>query len=365
MSLFNSEIDGNEDLQYLLLNMPCGSCKGESKPVSSDDKFYAWFKCLAEVLLSHTHLLVEDRKLNRVFRYRILEIEFYCHTNNEDVTDELRHEDPFSHKKCIQLNTSGYWYFLTAGSHEDSYRGGNYKGINLTFGPFESETVTGRKGIYGGILIRSISRISTETIDAEKEYQLRKEDIIEGPSKCVDAILNASGYSSILALVNEHRGMNFEKHMNALSPRSVIRLGSISDTKSPQYSSAIYSSPRIGLPFRDLFEESRFRYIFRPYRFVPEDFLPFLVKGKSTFLCSLLVHYELDETKIRQILNISENKLSEWQGYFKGPEGRSKRKKLSHEENAVSRMSFPKDPTTKQVLKIYGEWTSNYFTFLH
>ena len=53
------------------------------------------------------------------------------------------------------------------------YRGGSYKGLNLTFGK-------GDKG-DGGILIRALSKIDEETGNPA--------DFTEGPSKSVDKIL--------------------------------------------------------------------------------------------------------------------------------------------------------------------------------
>lgn len=95
-------------------------------------------------------------------QYRICEIEFY-------LNDDKYHKDTFTHGDPIQA-TNGKWYMhrMTA-KNPMSFKGGTYKGMDLTFG---------KPGqIYGGILIRSIMNIKTRTH-------------IEGPCNCLDAILN-------------------------------------------------------------------------------------------------------------------------------------------------------------------------------
>jgi len=76
--------------------------------------------------------------------YEIYEIEFYFHSED--------HPDPFVHCHADQL-TDDCWYF-----HKQShnYRGGTFKGLDLTFGG---------EANYGGILIRFIQPYGEEVIE--------------------------------------------------------------------------------------------------------------------------------------------------------------------------------------------------------
>jgi len=98
--------------------------------------------------------------------HRLAEIEFYYHAPGI-------HDDPFAHGDACQL-TSGQWYLHRTGS---GFRGGSYKGIDLTFGDGHA---------HGGILIRSL-----ECPDGH---------IVEGPSLCVDHVLKCCGQTQVAAL---------------------------------------------------------------------------------------------------------------------------------------------------------------------
>lgn len=105
---------------------------------------------MASRLLNHTQLLVVGRP------HRLVEIEFYYR-------DDQFH-DPFIHADTRQV-ASGRWYFHRA---HGRYRGGSYKGLDMTFGDGQA---------FGGILIRTIE-------DADGR-------LINGPSLCVDYLLRS------------------------------------------------------------------------------------------------------------------------------------------------------------------------------
>lgn len=83
------------------------------------------------------------------------------------------HRDPFAHRDPRQ-STPGRWYFHRVGP---SYRGGSFKGLDLTFGP---------PGTFGGVLIRSLRRADGA--------------LVCGPSKCVDHLLATTGAGDVAAL---------------------------------------------------------------------------------------------------------------------------------------------------------------------
>ncbi len=120
----------------------------------------AWFDAIAARLLHGARLRVAGAP------YRLTEIEFYYF-------DEARHRDPFTHRNPIQREV-GRWYFHRIG---ESYRGGSFKGVDLTFGGH---------GTQGGVLIRGLERPDGALVD--------------GPSLCVDHLVAACGVGSVAAL---------------------------------------------------------------------------------------------------------------------------------------------------------------------
>src|SRR5690242_4649153 len=118
-----------------------------------------WFTSIAERLLNGSRLLVGRQA------YRLVEIEFYYWSN--------AHPDPFTHRDPIQFDI-GYWYFHRTGG---VYRSGSFKGLDLTFGHEDAS---------GGILIRGL-----ETPDGK---------LIDGPSLCVDHLLDATGAAKVAEL---------------------------------------------------------------------------------------------------------------------------------------------------------------------
>jgi hypothetical protein len=120
----------------------------EPGELATDAGHEAWFDVIASRLLCGCTLLVGNEP------HRFTEIEFYYHGG--------AHLDPFTHRDPIQKQT-GLWYFHRTGG---IYRGGSFKGFDLTFGG---------TGAFGGVLIRGL-----ETEDGT---------LIDGPSLSVDHLL--------------------------------------------------------------------------------------------------------------------------------------------------------------------------------
>src|SRR5579859_507484 len=112
----------------------------------------AWFTQITNRLLNGAHILVNNEP------HRLVEIEVYYHGE--------AHPDPFTHRDPLQKE-NGRWYFHRT---RGTYRGGSFKGIDLTFGDGKA---------FGGVLIRSIETASGTLID--------------GPSLCVDHLLAKTG----------------------------------------------------------------------------------------------------------------------------------------------------------------------------
>jgi hypothetical protein len=118
-----------------------------------------WFTAIAQQLLNHSLLVVGEEP------HRLAEIEFYCY--------EEAHPDRFAHCDRLQQEC-GRWYFHRT---RGQYRGGSFKGLDLTFGDGT---------MYGGILLRSI--------------ETSEERLICGPSLCVDRLLAQTNARDVAAL---------------------------------------------------------------------------------------------------------------------------------------------------------------------
>jgi hypothetical protein len=174
-----------------------------------------WFQRIAEVLLRRTVLDVAGEA------HEMCEIEFYLHGEG--------HADPFTHGQALQ-RSSGRWYFHKSG---ESYRGGTYKGLDITFGPSE---------VFGGILLRSLL-----TPDGE---------LINGSSLCAEHLLARTGHGDVASLagaVSEH---------SVAARDSVLHLRMV-----PERAQTIYYTSRVGLTLKRVAEHPEMLdFIVRPYR---------------------------------------------------------------------------------------------------
>ncbi|WAS91432.1 hypothetical protein [Nannocystis punicea] len=158
--------------------------------------------------------------------HRITEIELYW--------NGAQHPDTFAHGDPIQYGL-GQWYFHRTGGE---YRGGTYKGVDITFG---------REDASGGILIRGLERLADGAL-------------FDGPSLSVEHLLATTKQPSIRALV--------DSFANSVEPAERSPLF-ITLAPTPR-DGGIYESPRIGLTLKRGELENRVRYLARPYRFLTE-----------------------------------------------------------------------------------------------
>lgn len=220
------------------------------------------FHELAGVLLNQTLLEVNKSK------YRICEIEFYVHSD--------AHRDPYAHQHPEQLKF-GTWYFHQLKTKKGySFKGGNYKGLDITLGDGKS---------FVGILIRSIES-SGERID--------------GPSLVVDEILNCLKIDSVAeaATSNEHRvSLIFEPSLE---------------------SQEFFMGPRVGLYPTAQNEEISLQFLFMPFRYITQPAKT--KKGKALLFLYQASLYGMDkaverigvrEAEAKKYLNWFENGLKE------------------------------------------------------
>jgi hypothetical protein len=131
----------------------------EPGDLKDDAAHEAWFDEIARRLLCGCTFLVGSEP------HRFTEIEFYYHGG--------AHLDPFTHRDPIQKST-GLWYFHRTGG---VYRGGSFKGFDLTFGSQQA---------FGGVLIRGMEHDDGELID--------------GPSLSVDHLLSRTEANDVATL---------------------------------------------------------------------------------------------------------------------------------------------------------------------
>ena len=157
--------------------------------------------------------------------HRIVEVELYHHAAD--------HPDPFVHNAEVQ-HTSDRWYFHRTGG---VYRGGSFKGLDLSIGG---------DGSHGGILIRGI-----ETPDGTH---------IDGPSRTVDHILKETKFASVAVL---DAAINGRSVWDATQP--------IPLTDGPPDPRDIFRCARVGLTLKKTKTVGQaWGHVFRAYRFLTE-----------------------------------------------------------------------------------------------
>lgn len=173
------------------------------------------FRPLADQILNSSVLSIADIK------YRIIEIEMYLYSE--------QHPDSYVHRHPDQKYPHHIYFHSMKKTLPRSYKGGTFKGMDLTFGS-EKE--------YFGILIRGL--LSLETGEA-----------ISGPSNVVTHILKQLEMKSIQEFTNGDI-LSFNKKNQKIRFKSF--------TLEPE---KVYSGPRIGLK-----EEKDPEYFKKHYRFL-------------------------------------------------------------------------------------------------
>lgn len=176
----------------------------------NDSGFYD----IANILLNKSVLSVSDSL------YRIVEVEFYYKSDIHN--DEYVHCDPDQ----LLKNTFYFHKFKTG-----TYKAGTFKGLDITLGDKDED-------VYFGILIRAIQNLDTL-------------EIIEGPCKSVNKILEEYEVDKIIDFTNKEIFDIFENRQNFVLLNEEDRLEI----------QKIASGPRIGLS--DKYPEFKNR----PYRF--------------------------------------------------------------------------------------------------
>lgn len=189
------------------------------KNMINHNEGYNRFDKLANYLMNECYL--EITKDNKKYKYELMEIEFYFY--NEEI-----HRDTNTHCSESQKKTD-MWY-LHKSKNDKTFKSGNYKGLDITFGDTDSNS-------YGGILLRGIK--------AENE-------IVAGPSNTVSKIME-----------NLNLKINDMKSLSGLLSTDIYNNLSLKITKKENNndSSILLRSPRIGLVKIDDYSSYPYRYI--------------------------------------------------------------------------------------------------------
>jgi hypothetical protein len=259
------------------------------------DAFDNWFDRIAERLLNGCRLIVGRQP------HRLVEIEFYYWSDT--------HPDPFTHRDPIQFNI-GRWYFHRT---RGTYRSGSFKGLDLTFGEGQAS---------GGVLFRGM-----ETADGT---------LIDGPSLCVDHLLDATGAENVAAL---DRAVNNRLAWEEGNP---LRLEA-TDTLDER---PLVRSPRVGLLLKKVTSRAdSTRFVMRPYRYLTEP--QRTKKGKIHMVLALHACGDsLDD--IQRLTNCPRRSVERYIADFE-----------TGRKEADFAPYFGRDLGPAELCKLYGVWSAH------
>lgn len=248
-------------------------------------KYNIVFNDLANKILNQSVLMIND------IPHRICEIEFYLYSAN--------HPDPFTHKDKDQ-SIPNNWYFHKKGGN---YKSGTFKGLDMTFRP---NVITYNKdfGMYGGILIRSISKLSA---DGNGNADGTKDDFIEGPCRVVDYILSTCEQSNIKDFVDEY-GVVIKDH-------ETLTIVPNSDPSIYYEPDKIYNSPRVGLTLKDpRYFELRKEYIMQNYRYLV---YPHKYKKNRKLIACQLLESRLSDNDVKNEMKMTPKQINALKSKYK------------------------------------------------
>ncbi|CAF0770740.1 unnamed protein product [Didymodactylos carnosus] len=276
------------------------------------------FELIANELINKYELIINSKS------FRICEIEFYYYSQ--------KHLDPFTHQHSEQKKFPN-WYFHRSGkSLTASWKNGTYKGLDLTFGNGDDET-------YGGILIRSIQNKQTN-------------EIFEGSCLVVDTILNIAGVTSIKELIEN----KMKNNVQAFNKNSMLYLNL---TNTPTLST-IVMSPRVGLTLK-VGDKQREKFLFRSYRFTPNDFYP--SKMKSTIILALAAEkfFKTDQKLefnqfLQELTNETSTRINNVKTYLSDLQTGFNQKLKTDEIDSPLKSYYGKAFSSSDICRAYGTW---------
>ena len=232
-------------------------------PVTDDAHFGPWFAEVAGHLLNGIDLLICGDP------YRVAEVEAYYFSE--------AHPDPFAHRDPIQLRI-GRWYFHRTGG---TYRGGSFKGVDLTFGD-------GRATF--GMLVRTIVTPHGMPID--------------GPSLIVDHLLARLNLKTVAQLDARIAGRPVWDTTSPVAVRAA---------ETPRMAS-VYATGRVGLTLKRMHAKPDGpRFVMRPYRYLTE---PRRIEKGRPQLVLALHQQERDTSAIHALTGVPKKTIARYVADF-------------------------------------------------
>ncbi|EGC40210.1 hypothetical protein DICPUDRAFT_96310 [Dictyostelium purpureum] len=231
-----------------------------------------WLSEIAYQLLNNVVIFINGKE------HMLVEIEFYFNGYN--------HVDEFTHGDSMQRER-GTWYFhRTNGA---GYKGGSFKGMDITFGCGSGDGASkDDNGAYGGILIRSVQKLSDQSI-------------IDGPSLCVDNILKLTNSKDVASFVQDNGRSIFQSE----NPLLYMKLRSEVEKEQPKLvlpkvvaPNNILSCGRVGLTFKR-YKKGQEYFIGGDYRYLR---LPDKVKKGKHYMTVKLALAGKDSVSIKNII---------------------------------------------------------------
>ena len=252
----------------------------------------AWFAALAGQLLNGVQFLIDGTP------HRLVEVELYYHGPG--------HLDPFTHRNPLQRQP-GRWYFHRSG---DSYRGGSFKGLDLTFGDGSASC---------GVLLRSLARADGA--------------LVVGPSLCVDHMLAATRQATVAALDQAIAG---RPAWDATSPLALVEA-------QPARTDAVWQSARVGLSLKKVTaDQDGPSFICRPYRYLSEP--RGVSKGKMHLALALIARGESLE-RVQQLTGSPRASLQRYVADFE-----------AGKQEADFGRYFGAELTPAELCRLHGTW---------
>jgi hypothetical protein len=268
------------------------------EPFLGDETAAVWFPRLADRLLNGCQLVIGTKA------HRLTEVEVYYHGPG--------HADPFSHREPV-TQQCGRWYFHRSSG---TYRSGSFKGLDLAFGD---------RSAFAGILIRSLEKPNG--------------DLIDGPSLCVDYLLDATGASSVPALDKAIAGRLAWESGNPLFLRATSDL-----EKRP-----VNRSGRIGLTLKRARGHAEMpRFVLRPYRFLTEP--KRIRKGKLLLVLALHAQGQSIQ-EIQQVTGCALGAIERYLAEF-----------AAGQEQPDFAPFFGKDLSPADLARLHGVWYARFGT---
>ncbi|KAL6054024.1 Methylpurine-DNA glycosylase (MPG) [Balamuthia mandrillaris] len=325
--------------------------KGDSEEVRA--AYAELFTAIASRLLNETAMYINDKP------HRFVEVEFY-------LKGPFNHIDIFTH--CDERQqTCGKWYFHRTGS---GYKGGSYKGMDLTFGG--QKPASSKPAVYGGILIRAIQPLDPVTNKPTG-------DLIEGPCLVVDHVLELCDSPSIQDFVGTHCE-TADVPSAATRPGSKLYVAPLDTSSSSSSSSSsngkakkkntdkgkekkeaeeeehapaqLWASPRVGLSGKKQLDGMEY-YIMKNYRFHSAPNL--MKKGKPNQILALHVSGKYSVEQICAAMGMKAAGKKTVQGYIADYEKGKKGSKKAKEFFAMKSLS------TGAWNELYGVIARDYF----